>query len=334
MQLSHVTVAVIVGALLLLVLLMARAKQRRNKIRQELLPALHATGLHLSGDPIGPYQLQGTYGGIEMRLENHVSIRPPWATNNDASRTHARITFWAPVPYSLVCPKSVSDVVVVQFPPTGRLRTGNWHFDAAFDVFIDPYRRAAGQKAGPNWPPGNVLGAMMDLQLSWLRVKDDAAELVLEPIEHTRDTSRALMLAQSLALIARGNTLAWQVPRGALSAPSANATLSPVFTLGIAFAGALLIAAPIGSMTLCFLPVVKLAIETDVCGAGQRLLLSVADYSDGTTGYGMYCSGNPLGSLALLHIICAALAAALVLAPAMLLAVWLELRASLAAPKH
>ena len=77
MQLLIVSAVSIAGALLALILLTARVTQRRTRIRQELLPALQSTGLQLSGDPLGPYQLQGTYEGIDLRLENHTSTRAP-----------------------------------------------------------------------------------------------------------------------------------------------------------------------------------------------------------------------------------------------------------------
>jgi len=332
MQLLIVSAVIIAGALLALIWVTVRVSQRRARIREQLLPALQATGLQMSGDPLGAYQLQGNYEGIDLRLENHASIQPPWSNDAEESVSCAKVTFWAPLPHSMVCPRSVQDRVVVQFPPVPRAKTGFSEFDATFEVFVDPYRRPAAQpgsaSANLRWPPSETLGVLVDMNLRWLRVKDECAELVLPTIDHTRDIWRVLSLASTLAYGARGSAPTRRLQRGPLSVLPAHVSAAPSSILGIAFGAALMIAAPAGGMTICFLPLVREIIEVDVCGAGQHLLVSSSNMGDGTS-YGLYCSGNPSASLALMFTICAAVSAALVLGPATLLALVSELRGSL-----
>lgn len=317
------SVAIIAGALLALILLTARVKQKRTRIREQLWPALQSTGLQMSGDPLGAYQLQGNFEGIDLRFENHASVRPPWSNDTEESVSCAKITFWAPMSHVMVCPRSVQDRVVVQFPPVPRANTGFAEFDAAFEVFVDPYRRPASQpgnaSAIQHWPPAATLGVLVDMNLCWLHVKDECAELVLPTIDHTRDIWRVLSLASTLAHAARGSVLNRRLPRGPLSAFPSQASGAPTAILGLGLGAALVIVAPVGAMTICFLPLVRELIEADVCGAGQHLLVSSQTMGDGTN-YGLYCSGNPSASLGLMFLICAAVSAALVLAPATIFA--------------
>ncbi len=69
MQLLVVSAVIIASALRALILLTARVRQKRARVREQLGPALQSTGLQMSGDPLGAYQLQGNFEGIDLRFE-------------------------------------------------------------------------------------------------------------------------------------------------------------------------------------------------------------------------------------------------------------------------
>jgi hypothetical protein len=323
MELLVVSGSIIAAALLVFILLIIRSTQNRDQIRRRFAPTLQANGLRISGDPLDQYQLNGTYEGIDLRLENAASAQPPWSNDPEETVSCARITFWVPLPHTVVCPRTMHDQVVVQFPPGALMKTRVAEFDQAFQVFVDPNRHPVEQQRNASsnlpWPPPETLGVLIDMNLCWLRIKDQSAEIVLPTIEDPRDVQRVLMLATTLAHTARGAPMSRRLPRGPLSPSPVQFNNAPLTILGIGFGMALLVAAPVGSMTLCFLPLVRRIIESDICGVGQRLLLSSSQYEDGTS-YGLYCSGNPSASLSLMFFICAVASAACILAPSTLFA--------------
>jgi hypothetical protein len=332
MELLIVSGSIIAGALLTFILLRIRLAHNRARLRLQFVGPLQTTGLQISGEPLGAYQLNGTFEGIDLRFENRAVARPPWSNDAEETVACARVSFWAPLPRTVVCPRTMQDRVVVQFPPVPRPKTRVAEFDAAFEVFVDPQRHPAGpQGYAPSnlqWPPPATLGVLVDMNLSWLRVQDQSAELVLPIIEDTRDIQRVLMLATTLAHAARGSAPSRRLPRGPLSPMPAQLNNAAVGILGVGFGAAVFVVGPIGAMTLCFLPLVSRLIETDVCGVGQRLLISSHQMEDGTS-YGMYCSGNPSASLGLMFLICGAVSAACILGPLTLFALGSELKSSL-----
>ncbi len=332
MQILMVSQVIIAGAVLALVLLVVRLMLRRARIRKQLLPALKAAGLQISGDPFGGYELHGNYEGIDLRLGNRSSLRPPWEHHTKDLLSCATVTFWAPVPNSIVCRWYERDRVAVHFPPVAQVGTGFAEFDAAFAVFVDPYRRPAAHpgssSANLRWPPSETLGVFVEMNLRWLHVNNETAVLVLPTINDPRDIERVLSLASMLAHGARGSTLTRRLPHGPWSSFPAHGSAAPSIILGTAFFLAFL-AAIIGAAALDLVPIVREIFAPDVCGAGQQLLVSAWNSGGRGSSYRLYCSGNPRAPVDLMSTLCATASAALVLAPATLLALVTELRGSL-----
>ena len=78
MQLLVVSAVIIASALLAVIRHTARVRQKRARVREQLGPALQSTGLQVSGDLLGAYQLHGNFEGIDLGFEKSAfPPRPP-----------------------------------------------------------------------------------------------------------------------------------------------------------------------------------------------------------------------------------------------------------------
>jgi len=313
------TLGVIALVILEHVLLRSHWARRIRRAAEHVSARLEGSGLALDGNPLGSYVLRGIHRGTEVTLSNDASCRLPGGRDDGDSVTGCRITFGAPLPDMIVCRSESADAIMGPMPTVPRVPTGVRDFDSRYLVFRDPATGIPGAAETPGqsafrvpaagiWPPMGLLTAFIDLEIHWLRIREGRCELVLPKLA-AGDVPRALDLASGIALAAQGVPVAG-IKGGPREVQISSPRRSPTRLLVIGWLSVFGIV-PFLALSIPFLPCLRSAIEEDVCGVGQTLLVSSTDAGDGTS-HGVYCSGDRNASLGMMWLVCFVLSVAIV----------------------
>jgi hypothetical protein len=175
--------AAILWSLVLTAIVAARNRAATARVQQRL----SATGLTLSGDPLGKYTLGGGAGGLDVVVENGASKRLPGARGEDEERAVGVVRVGTRLVDQIVCEATKVDAVMGPLPAVPRVSTGAGMFDARYATFI-----TAGAPDGAiAWADPSTLGTMVTLSLVWMRVQAGRCEVAFEPLA-SQDVPRAI----------------------------------------------------------------------------------------------------------------------------------------------
>jgi hypothetical protein len=234
---------------------------------------LEATGLALSGDPLGPYVVSARAHGVDIVVENGGGQRAPGAQQEE-TRAVCLVRVGARLADQLVCAADRADSVMGPLPAAPRVATGDAAFDAAYATFV-----SVGAPDGAiAWAERPTLDAMRALGLVWMRVQGGKCEVAFEPLA-AADVPRAVAVGARLA----GGPLS---PR---DAPSVRAPRAERRSSGAAAVWVLAAIGALGGIGLAFAqPLMDLDSATE-CPPGSRL--TTESHGDGDTS--LICWSGP-----------------------------------------
>lgn len=264
-----------------------RATTRR---RHDALAQLGVTKLAVTGNPLDWFVLRGERDGVSMTIDNGALHAPPGPNRETMPVCVAR--FPLAMPDQLVCGQSDIDAVMGPFPTAPRVRTGHPHFDNTYAVFAPDAAESADYRSRPaTWVRTEVLDALIELNLHWMRVRGGQCELavaVLAPADAERLVDTVLAM--------RG------APVRAARAPRAQPVEEPSSVgLLIAWGVAAVLCVPLG-MFASFLEPVRAMGSNLVCGPGGQLV--ARSCGDGSC---LDCTNAPNRSATLHYFSCIAI---------------------------
>jgi hypothetical protein len=184
----------LLAAILWSIVLTAVVTARNRAAAARVEERLSATGLTLSGDPLGTYTLRGQTGGVDVVVENGASKPPPGARGDDAERTVGLVRVGTRLVDQIVCESTKVDAVMGPLPAVPRVSTGAGMFDARYAAFV-----TAGAPDGAiAWADPSTLGTMVTLSLVWMRVQAGQCEVAFEPLA-SQDVPRAIAVGVRFA---------------------------------------------------------------------------------------------------------------------------------------
>jgi hypothetical protein len=234
-------------------------------------------GLELTGDALDSFSLRGRHEGMDLVLKSSTSAPLPGPSGRE--RTVCLVTFEVSMPDFVVCKRSEQDAVMGALPTVPHLRTGHSAFDREYAVFSQAGDSdgTAGFRTAPAqsprwWVPEPVVEQLLDLGLEWARVQHGRAELAMKPV-HSGTAARAIGAACNLAKAMTAPTVPLPPP-GTTRAAAGTSPWVPALAGG----GLSLFGLVFGGPLLGFLPLIRDAWSTDVCGAHSRLV--ILDHGD------------------------------------------------------
>jgi hypothetical protein len=253
------------------------------------------TGLSLSGNVLGTFELRGPMRGVDVELTNLTTQKKPGASEESVTACVVRVEL--PLADQIVCKTSEIDLIMGPLPTAPRVRCDYANFDAAYAIFVIPtnevsegsYRSHAEMSAAP-WAQPQLLDRLLELDLLWLRVRERRAEFVFPPLALV-DVDRAARLVSAVALTSHGKVIP-PLSGGARMAwipwqdPKSNTSL--VWWGGV-FLGCIM-----GIFT-ALIPPLRWLDDELMCGKGDSMV--IVHPHDGETS--LACAGHPHNSLAL-----------------------------------
>jgi len=184
----------LLAAILWSIVLSAIVSARNRAAAARVLERLRATGLTLTGNPLGAYTLSGRAGGVDVLVVNDASMRPPGSREDEAEHTVGLVRVGTRLPDQIVCESRNVDAVMGPLPAVPRVSTGAGMFDARYATFV-----AAGAPDGAvAWADPSTLATMMALSLLWMRVQAGRCEVAFEPVA-SQDVPRAIAVGVRFA---------------------------------------------------------------------------------------------------------------------------------------
>ncbi|MFO0593205.1 MAG: hypothetical protein U0441_37020 [Polyangiaceae bacterium] len=204
----------VVGAFLYAYVLNAVLRARRAYIG-ETTRALEAVGLKAKGNSGGPFVLNANDGDVHVEATGPVKRAAPGARPDEARVEVCAVDLPLPLPDCLICRADEVDRMMGPLSPFPRTRTGHIEFDERYRVYFSGDAATSGADAGyrdgavgnrVSWAQPAILERLLELELRWLRVRDQQCEATF-PVLAPTDMVRALRTCENLGRLARGRSL-------------------------------------------------------------------------------------------------------------------------------
>jgi hypothetical protein len=164
-----------------------RTVRRRERAMAER--DLVRIGLVVTGDVLGRFRLQSGVHGIELSVVSEMEVMIPGLS--EVQKPVCIIEGRADGRNLFVCKKADVDLAMGPLPSVPRTFTGDSAFDEEYAVFISPLEEATPMRPdyrarppGPmDWAQPEILKAMLELRMVWMRMIDGKCVIAVEPIE-------------------------------------------------------------------------------------------------------------------------------------------------------